>query len=164
MRYLAAVLLVTVMSLFVSCTDGQKAGIVQEFSAYITVDSAYTKDEFEIEGELCCGGAAVATLTITTPDELCTLTFSKGQDYTVGYHGLLYKSESAREPALSLSQVLFSVLKDLSTGDRFVRCKDDVQVFCGECCGFDYEVLTDTKGYIRQISAEELNLRISFEY
>ena len=162
--FILAVVQLVVLLIFTACSPSQPPQPVTQFLACIYVDCAYTKGEFPIQAQMSSSGTGTAVITITTPDELRSLTYSRMDKSELSYKGLSCITDSPRLPDDAFASAIYNVLWDLPVNSRCTSFKDKVAVFEGQCKSGKYTATTNGKGYIQNISIEELNLSVDFEY
>ena len=128
------------------------------------IDSSYSA-EFEgikLQGLLVYSETGEMYMDISTPDELSSLSFSWGESFTLGYHGLNAQTEEGYLPQSAFAETVKKTLDDLrlknysldlsGNGSYYARCENS---------GGKYEVFTDQSGCIIELRLKDFIIKLN---
>lgn len=165
MKKLFIFLISAVTVIFNACTPAPPSQPVLDFEAKITVDGEKAFDGlFSPEAEITSTMQGAVTIKTTTPDELWGLTYKWSDGFEIIYDGLHAQTQKGYLPDDAYAQAVYNVLCAMSREQECDSFSEGVAVFTGECPGGSYRAVTDAKGYIQNISIEEINLNVDFIY
>lgn len=165
MKKISAFLLVILITFLGACAPQTPPEPVLDFTADVFIDgTSFTDGAFDISAEVTSTSHETAVITITSPDELWGLRYKWVDGFEMIYLGLHCKTEKGYLPADSFAEAIYNVLSSLKGEGVAVSFNGKVAVFSGECPSGKYKVTTDKKGYIQNISIEEINLHTEFTY
>ncbi len=118
--------------------------------------------EAVVEGEISCPGGAAVFLRVTTPDEIKGLCYEFKDELSMSFDGIEVRAETDYLPHTNFALGFYRVILDLPTGCSFKSYKNGDAVFEGNTESGEYTLLTDPKGNIKNISIEDIKLRIDF--
>ncbi len=165
MKRVFAFLLISVLLCLSACSTQPPSQPVLDFQAKMSVDGTKAFDGlFNVEAEITSTMQGAVAMKVTTPDELWGLTYKWTDGFEMIYEGLHTKTQKGYLPKDSFTEAVYNVLCALSREEQCDSFEDGVAVFTGECPSGAYKVTTDSKGYIQNISVEEINLFANFTY
>ncbi len=165
MKKIFLCLLVIAFMLLSACSAKPPAQPVLDFQGKMIVDGTKAYDGlFSIEADIASTMQGAVTIQVTTPDELWGLTYKWTDGFEMIYEGLHAKTQKDYLPKDSFAQAVYNVFCALSRESTCDSFSDGVATFTGECASGKYKVTTDSKGYIQNISIEEINLSADFIY
>ena len=115
----------------------------------------------ELQGVLIFSEDLQMCLEISTPDELSGLSFSWGDDFTIGYRGLNAVTETDYLPHTAFAQAIKNTMDDIAIADISLQ-KDEngLYFYKGKTDSGCYVVYTDNQGKIKEISLPPLELNM----
>lgn len=166
MRKILCFFICVVMITLCSCKRAEPSDIKGSFEADVIVKFSESPGNIdtahmEVSGDFLRGQGA---FTITTPDELATLSYKWGRGFEISFDSLECRTEASHLPSGAFMQVLYKVLCHVTVNGECKGKSGELWEFEGCTEGMDYRVLADNKGYIKNISVEELNFSAEFTY
>ncbi len=162
------ILLLTLISasvLLLGCKGINVSPPVLDFSADIEVASDECLGKASpLSATLDCTSQGAMKLSVTTPDELSGLTYKWTDVLEISYKELICTADIEYITETCFAEAVYNVLCDLRTKEDFDTFNSGFAEYRGECPSGEYIVRTDSKGYIQDISIEELSLRVTFAY
>ena len=156
---------IVIIVMFLSaCSANPPSQPVLDFQAKLSIEDKAFDGLFSLQAEITSTMQGAVAMKVTTPDELWGLTYKWTDGFEMIYEGLHTKTQKGYLPKDSFAQALYNVLCALSREEQCDSFEKGVAVFTGECASGAYKVTTDSKGYIQNISVEEINLTIDFTY
>ncbi|MBQ8001562.1 MAG: hypothetical protein IJ298_10275 [Ruminococcus sp.] len=148
-----------------ACSAQPPTQPVLDFQAKVSIDGEKAFDGlFSLQAEVSSTMQGAVVIKVTTPDELWGLTYKWTDNFEIIYEGLHAQTQKGYLPKDSYAEAIYNVLCALSREEQCDSFSDGVAVFTGDCASGTYKVTTDSKGYIRNISVEEINLSADFTY
>lgn len=135
---------------------------VLDFSAQVSICDDYGLKDLEAEVNSTMQGAV--TIKLTSPDELWGLTYKWSDGFELIYDGLHCKTQKGYMPEEAFAEALYNVFCALSRVEQYSSFTGAVALYEGQCNSGQYKVITEKKGYIQNISIEEINLSADFTY
>ncbi len=156
---------IVIIVMFLSaCSANPPSQPVLDFQAKLSIEDKAFDGLFSLQAEITSTMQGAVAMKVTTPDELWGLTYKWTDGFEMIYEGLHTKTQKGYLPKDSFAQALYNVLCALSREEQCDSFEKGIAVFTGECASGAYKVTTDSKGYIQNISVEEINLTIDFTY
>lgn len=148
-----------------ACGNNPPSQPVLDFQCTLSIDSEDIFDGlFPLQAEISSTMQGAVVIKTTTPDELWGLTYKWTDSFELIYEGLHAQTQKGYLPKQSYAEAIYNVLCALSREEQCDSFSDGVAVFTGECASGTYRVTTDSKGYIQNISIEEISLSADFTY
>lgn len=165
MKKILICLLVVASVFLTACNAKPPSQPVLDFNCKMIVDGTKAYDGlFSVEADITSTMQGAATIQVTTPDELWGLTYKWTDGFEMIYEGLHAQTQKGYLPRESFAQAIYNVLCALSRETACESFSDGVAIFTGDSASGAYKVITDSKGYIQNISIEEINLSADFIY
>lgn len=162
MKRLALLILCVLFAGCTACSALQPSEPVLDFSANVSICDDYGLEGLTAEINSTMQGAVA--VKVTSPDELWGLTYKWSDGFELIYDGLHCKTQKGYMPKEAFAEAVYNVLCDLSRTEGCKSFSEGLAVYEGECRSGCYKVTTDSKGYIQNISIEEINLSAEFSY
>lgn len=133
-----------------------------DFTSEISVSLG--EDTNFLKGNLVSSSQGTLSLEITTPDEIRGLTYKWRDNLNVSLQDISVEVDKGYFPKTSVPSALYNVLFHVHRSGEFQGFDGDIATFTGRSESGDYTLKTDSKGKICEISLEEINIKIKFEY
>ncbi|MBR2724827.1 MAG: hypothetical protein IKB72_05260 [Ruminococcus sp.] len=155
-----------IVSVFLSsCSKDVPPKIKGDFEAVVTVRDIETDlENFLLKADISVENSNNVEITVISPKEISGLSYIWGEEFEMVYKNLHCKTEKDYLPQFSFSQGIYNVLNSLYENDKATKSENGDWLFKGESQSGEYEVQTDSKGYIQNISIKEIRLCADFEY
>ena len=156
-----------IVSLFISgCDQGDTPPKLQrDFDGVVTVENGDAQfEDFCLMAEISVCNLSQTEITLVSPHQLKGLSYIWDEGFEMVYLDLHCKTETNYLPEFSFAQGIYNVLKSLRKNNKATHSQDNNWLFEGKCESGEYKVLADDRGYIKNISIEEINLSVNFEY
>lgn len=142
-----------------SCSQGTAA---PEINAAVDSDARVQLDDMDIECHITYVNEGMASLTISSPDNLRELKFSRADGKnSMSLGTLICRSEKSVPGSGSLSQQVFSMLDAVRSSDmKLAEEKDGIFTFTGDSDGKTITIETDSSG--KPIKLENGELAVCF--
>ena len=163
MRKPFLILFITIICLLTGCENKEPPVPIREFEGQMHIDKSYTGGQFDIDAQVSFLSEGVGEIFVTSPDELCTLCFSWDECFDMSYQGLHCQTEKGYLPHNAFAQAVYAVINDLEDS-KCQSFSEGTATFVGVCESGEYTLITDRKGYVQNISIEEINLSADFTY
>ncbi len=148
-----------------SCSKNTPPKIKENFEAVVTVSGIETDlEDFLLKAEITVENRTDIEITVISPKEINGLSYIWNEEFEMVYKELHCKTEKDYLPGFSFSQGIYNVLSELYKTETAKQSDSGDWLFEGKSQSGTYEVLTDSKGYIKNISVKEINLNADFEY
>lgn len=140
--------------------------VCTDFEAVVKIENIESEiEDFKLEAKISVTDLEFTEITLISPKDLKGLSYVWDEDgFEMEYLDLHLKTEEDYLPPFTFSQGIYNVLTSLGENKQAQRNEEGLWVFTGESQSGEYEVLTDDKGYIKEISVKEINLIAVFEY
>ncbi len=122
------------------------------------------KERNSYQARLTSTSQGAVMLKVQSNDVLGNLQYTFEDKLTLSFGDMHLVTEINYLPSTSSSQAIYNVLFDLPRTGEFVGFEEDEAVFHGVTPGGEYRVKTDKEGRIEEISIEEINLSVDFDY
>lgn len=164
MKRILTFLIVIIVMFLPACSANPPSQPVLDFQAKLSIEDKAFDGLFSLQAEITSTMQGAVAMKVTTPDELWGLTYKWTDGFEMIYEGLHTKTQKGYLPKDSFAQAVYNVLCALSREEQCDSFEDGVAAFTGECASGAYKVTTDSKGYIQNISVEEIKSTIDFTY
>lgn len=152
------------MFLFCFCFCGCSPKAPQKVITRTDASFSAVYDDLSMEGVLIYGDKGEMYLDISTPDELYSLSYSYGDNLTIGYLGLNAMTETDYLSDYAFAQAVKNTLDDAFSSSPTVQY-DEKSGFTakGKTNSGCYTLSVDENGYIRIIEIPPLNIKVILE-
>ena len=166
MRKILCFFICALMLIFCSCKKAEPSDIKGAFEADAVVKFSRPFGNIDTVGMEVSGvfRSGQGQFTITSPDELATLSYKWVRGVEISLDSLECRTEVSYLPKESFIQTLYKVLCHVTVNGEFKGKPGEFWEFEGCTEGISYRVLTDKEGYIRNIFVEELNFTAEISY
>lgn len=138
--------------------------IAESFEAVVTIPKKDTDPEgYSLQAELAVENRAFVEITITSPSDTEGLTYIWDDGFEMVYKDLHLQTEVDYLPNFSSPQVIYNVLQSVYANPNGKLLESGEAIFSGSSDSGEYEVLTDSKGNIKNISIKETGFYADFE-
>lgn len=152
------------MFLFLFTFSACKAKAPEEINMHVDSHFTATMEELSLEGVLIYTEDGEMYLDISSPDELYSLSYSYGDNLTIGYLGLNAMTETDYLSDFAFAKAVKNTLDDALSSSPAIQY-DEKSGFTakGKTKSGCYTLFVDEKGNIRNIEIEPLNIKVRLE-
>ena len=138
--------------------------VAKDFTAVATIHSQNLSEDYILKAEVTVENASAFEINVTSPEDLAGLSYLWNADeFEMVYDELHCKAEVDYLPEFGFAQIIRNVLCSVYENPCGEYTESGDVIFAGKCVSGGFELLTDNKGKIRNISVEELNFSADFE-
>lgn len=133
-----------------------------------TINTETEAEYTAVVGELIIKGRINASLTdgtyisVSTPDELCGLSYLFYDTVTINYRGLNAVAEKDYLGDSNFAQSILNVIEDIPEGAQWIKEENQEHYFEGYCKSGKYILITDKSGNLRNIYLSKTGYDITF--
>ena len=163
--FLIAILVITIS--FTACkSEKPLPDVARNFESVATIHQKNViSDDYILKAEITVTDASKVEIDVFYPEDLAGLSYVWNEEgFEMVYDDLHCKTESDYLPEFTFSQTIYNVLRCVYSNPCGEYLENGDVLFEGNCASGDFELLSDEKGNIKNISVKEITCSVDFEY
>ena len=164
-RIFLIVILISVLTLTACKVNPPLPDVAADFKAVATIHQQnVVSDDYILKAEISVEKSSKVTIDVFYPEDLSGLSYVWNEEgFEMVYGDLHCKTESDYLPEFTFSQTIYNVLRSVYLNPCGEYLESSDVLFTGNCASGDFELITDSKGNLKNISVKELNFSADFE-